>query len=175
MRRGRESGSAILYGETRAVYAGKLTIRPDFEKSWRAVPIGASLGKAEAKRIAEWLQVALPELWKIFENVAVEQAPHKKDGVSNASQRDMRTPATADALQATEKRVGELSKALRFYDAIRSCADGASAVELWEEDGYGNVARAALEYIGKDLPADVMAECAKARPYAARFLKIAGR
>jgi predicted rRNA methylase YqxC with S4 and FtsJ domains len=49
-----------------------VTIRPDFEKSWKSVPIGGTLSKEDARRVAEWLQSALSELWKIFENVAAD-------------------------------------------------------------------------------------------------------
>ena len=49
-----------------------VTIRPDFEKSWKSVPIGSALSKDEARIVSEWLQTAMPELWKIFSNVSSE-------------------------------------------------------------------------------------------------------
>jgi hypothetical protein len=52
-----------------------VTIRPENEKLWRAVPIGPAISKDEARRVAEWLQSALTELTKIFDNIQ-RQAEH---------------------------------------------------------------------------------------------------
>ena len=44
-----------------------VTIRPDYEKVWRSLPLGGTLSERRARLIAEWLQGAMPTLWKIFE------------------------------------------------------------------------------------------------------------
>lgn len=46
-----------------------VSVRPEWEKSWRDVPIGRAMSQRDAKLVAEWLQGALPDLWQIFENV----------------------------------------------------------------------------------------------------------
>ena len=49
-----------------------VTIRPDFEKEWKSLSIGDLLSKEDAKKMARWLQSAMPTLWKIFTNVSQE-------------------------------------------------------------------------------------------------------
>ena len=48
-----------------------VTIRPDWKESWQweRVPIGNILSAKDANIIAEWLQTAIPGLWKIFQNI----------------------------------------------------------------------------------------------------------
>lgn len=50
-----------------------VTIRPDFEKTWRSLPIGCTLSKQDAITVADWLRSALPELYKIFININKEE------------------------------------------------------------------------------------------------------
>lgn len=42
-----------------------VTIRPDWEKSWRSVAVGRTLSKDRAVQVSEWLQSAMPYLWRV--------------------------------------------------------------------------------------------------------------
>lgn len=50
-----------------------VTIRPSYEMAWRSIPLGGVLSERQACLIAEWLQGAMPTLWKIFQNVSKER------------------------------------------------------------------------------------------------------
>lgn len=50
-----------------------VTIRPDWEKPWHDLPIGMALSDRDAQKCAQWLRTALPELWRIFNNLEKEK------------------------------------------------------------------------------------------------------
>lgn len=49
-----------------------VTVRPDYEKVWKDVPIGSTLSEKEAKIVARWLDTAQRELGILFHNLEVE-------------------------------------------------------------------------------------------------------
>lgn len=50
-----------------------VTIRPDFEESWKVLSIGGCLSEKEAKLVVDWLKHGgLETLWKLFENTYQE-------------------------------------------------------------------------------------------------------
>jgi len=46
-----------------------VTIRPEWESSWKSLPLGYTLDKKEAELIATWLNSSISDLFKIFKNV----------------------------------------------------------------------------------------------------------
>ena len=45
-----------------------VSVRPDWEELWRAIPIGPTLGQKDAKVIAEWLRSSCNDLRQLFYN-----------------------------------------------------------------------------------------------------------
>lgn len=60
-----------------------VTIRPDFEPTWRMHPLGSTMDKKEAKFVEDWLRCALPDLWKIFTNVYEDEHSNIQTPTSN--------------------------------------------------------------------------------------------
>lgn len=67
-----------------------------------------------------------------------------REARDQAAEMGKRAEAAEQRAAELAARIVQLREALMFYDAEKKCSDGATAIEMWEEDGYGNTARAAL-------------------------------
>ena len=45
-----------------------VTVRPDWEKSWKSVPLGCTLSERDAKIVARWLHFSEANLRTLFRN-----------------------------------------------------------------------------------------------------------
>lgn len=50
-----------------------VTIRPEWEKAWKDVPIGITYSERDARLIASWLQSNIKYIFKIFRNMQNEK------------------------------------------------------------------------------------------------------
>ncbi len=50
-----------------------VTVRPDWEKPWRDIPIGYTMSSEDANVVAKWLQSSCDDLRRLFYNESKDE------------------------------------------------------------------------------------------------------
>lgn len=82
-----------------------ITVRPDWEKLWKDVPIGHTLSRRDARMIAQWITSAYRELEIIFKNGYEEPG-----SASNQRTRTYVWEGLGDALDFIHWSIEEIAK-----------------------------------------------------------------
>ena len=80
-----------------------VTVRPDWEKSWRSIPIGHTMSSKDAEMVAKWLRSSCGDLRRLFYNESKdEQDAQNPPPLPRPRAKPQRPPRVAGFAQAEE-------------------------------------------------------------------------
>ena len=50
-----------------------VTVRPDWEKPWKSIPLGHTMSSKDAELVVEWLRSSYKDLHKLFYNEFIDE------------------------------------------------------------------------------------------------------